>query len=206
VFAALDAPLAKDKILSDALRANVAANWPHVLAALDRQGILSRQCAIAAAATIGVETPRFAPIRERGGPAYFVRLYWTDSNEARELGNLSAEDAVAFCGRGFVQITGRANYKHFGEELKLDLVNNPNVALEPEPAAHCLALFFRERGIHLFAAAGNWERVRRRVNGGLNGWADFTRYVQALLSAVSGVSSRPERSAAEGSASPEPAQ
>jgi putative chitinase len=165
---------------------NVAIHWPLICAALDDHAILSPACEIAAAATMAVETPSFAPIKERGGPAYFVRLYWTNQAQAKELGNLSPADAINFCGRGDVQITGRANYMHYGKALSLDLVNHPELALDPAPAARILALFFRERGIPLAAASNNWERVRRRVNGGLNGWADFSKYVAALSALLAG--------------------
>lgn len=160
--------------------ANIEANWPLISSALHEQGISSRSCEIAAAATTAVETGTFSPCRERGGPAYLIGLYWTNQAKAYELGNLSADDAVRYRGRGDVQITGRANYERYGVKLGLDLVNQPDLALEPAPAARILALYFAERKVHVAAEQGNWERVRRRVNGGLNGWADFKKYVDAL--------------------------
>ncbi len=159
---------------------NVTSNWPLVESALDRRGIYTRACAIAAAATIAVETGSFIPVRERGGPAYFTKLYWDDQAKAKELGNTSSEDAVRYRGRGFVQITGRWNYDHFGKEIHVDLITDPDAALDPDVSADILAVFFRERKVDQAALAGDWEHVRRRVNGGLTGWADFKRYVEAL--------------------------
>jgi hypothetical protein len=159
---------------------NVASNWPLIVEALEALAISSRACEVAAAATVAVETGTFAPIKERGGPAYFEKLYWLNQEKAKELGNLSADDAANFRGRGFVQITGRSNYQHFGEVVGADLVASPELALDPAISARVLAAFFRERRVYGAAEAGNWERVRRRVNGGLNGWADFSTYVKGL--------------------------
>ncbi len=56
----------------------VEAHWPLVEAALDAAGIYSPLCAVAAIATISVETGRFSPIKERGGPSYLTNLYKTE--------------------------------------------------------------------------------------------------------------------------------
>jgi hypothetical protein len=157
-------------------RANIETNWPLLSAALRNYCDDSRPTVIAAIATVGVETGSFAPIKERGGPAYFTKLY----EGRKDLGNCEPGDGAKYCGRGFVQITGRWDYKHFGAELGVDLEADPQRALDPAIGAGILALFFRERRIPAAAAAGNWEKVRRLVNGGLNGWADFKQYVDAL--------------------------
>lgn len=161
---------------------NIDANWPLIWASLDHQEIDSAACEIAAIATVAVETGNFAPIRERGGPGYFKKLYWDNQHLAAELGNKSADDAVRFPGRGFVQISGRGNYEYYGKVIHRDLVANPDDALLPVVAADILAVYFRDRRVHVAAQQGRWERVRRLVNGGLNGWADFISYVTRLQS------------------------
>ena len=57
---------------------------------------------------------------------------------ASDLGNTQAGDGVRYKGRGFVQLTGRSNYKRMGEKLGLDLLNNPALAEIPENAAKIL--------------------------------------------------------------------
>ena len=160
---------------------NVRANWPLVEGALDRHGVYSSPyVGVAAIATIRTETGRFSPIRERGGPSYLAAHY----ENRKDLGNVNPGDGVRFCGRGFIQITGRVNYARFGEEIGQDLVSNPDLALEPSTAAEIFALFFLERGIARVADQQNWEMVRRRVNGGLNGYSDFMDAVTKLVSAL----------------------
>jgi hypothetical protein len=159
---------------------NVRANWPLVEAALAKHEILTAPCAIAAIATIGVETGCFAPVKERGGPAYFTKLY----EDRADLGNMEPGDGAKFRGRGFVQITGRQNYTKYGHAIGVDLVANPDLALVPKIAAEILVIYFRDHAIEKAAGTGAWELVRRRVNGGLNGWADFKRYVDELQAAA----------------------
>lgn len=157
---------------------HVAANWPLVITALDRQGIAQPLVQVAAAATIAVETARtFRPIEERGGPAYFTRLY----EHRVDIGNVVAGDGARYHGRGYIQLTGRANYRAFGLRIGADLEGHPELACAPGAAAEVLAVFFRDRHVAESAMARDWERVRRRVNGGTNGLQEFLDCVQALL-------------------------
>jgi predicted chitinase len=105
------------------------------------------------------------------------------------------QTGARFRGRGFVQITGRSNYTRCGHEVSVDLAGNPDLALDPKIAAEILALYFRDHSIHNAAAAGNWELVRRRVNGGLNGWADFKKFVDGLQAAAKALSAAPAQGA-----------
>lgn len=78
------------------------------------------------------------PIKEMGGDAYFTRMYDIKGNrpdKARELGNLTPGDGARYCGRGFVQLTGKKNYAAAGLKLGLDLVNHPELALKLDVAA-----------------------------------------------------------------------
>ena len=155
--------------------------WPLVVAALDAQGIRSDLVEVAVAATIQVETAgRFAPIHEFGGKdpaAYFTRLY----EHRLDLGNVLPGDGALFHGRGFVQITGRANYRAAGAWLRLPLEVNPDLALDPQVSARILAHFFKVNHIDVAANAQDWRKTRRLVNGGYNGWDLYNAGVCKLL-------------------------
>src|SRR3954468_13046143 len=57
---------------------------------------------------------------------------------AQRLGNVKSGDGALFHGRGYVQLTGRSNYTDWATRLKIDLINNPNLALDPTSAAEIL--------------------------------------------------------------------
>ncbi len=150
---------------------------PEVLDALKEQGMLDRLTLVAAIATIGVETGGFQPINEFGSTKYF-----TDNYEGRkDLGNVNPGDGALYHGRGFIQITGRANYREYGNALGVNLEDNPELALDPTISARILALYFFKRGVDIAAHAQDWEKVRRLVNGGLNGYDVFKSFVDAAM-------------------------
>lgn len=74
------------------------------------------------------------PIRERGGAAYFFKMYDMHGSRpkvAATLGNTQPGDGAKFYGRGLVQLTGRTNYARASQKLGADLIANPDLALKP---------------------------------------------------------------------------
>lgn len=72
------------------------------------------------------------PVKELGGIGYLTRMY--DIRGARQAmaranGNTTPGDGVKFCGRGKAQITWKNNYLKVGKKIGVDLVNNPDLAL-----------------------------------------------------------------------------
>jgi|SRR5919198_3173625 predicted chitinase len=159
--------------------ANVRRYWPPLRTALAEQGLSDAPSMIAALATVATEVPDFAPVNEYGGPSY-----WRRYERRADLGNTNPGDGVRYHGRGFIQLTGRANYRGYGKKLGVPLEQNPNLALDPSVAARILAAYMKDHGIGGLAARGDWKGVRRAVNGGLNGWDRFNACVQKLQQAA----------------------
>lgn len=173
--------------------ANVARFWPAIQAACLGSGLTDRASIISVLATVATEVGSFEPIHEFGTPARFTKLY-----EGRDdLGNTEPGDGIRYHGRGFIQLTGRANYRSYGEKLAVALEDEPDLALEADVAAGVLARYFKDRRIAADARKGDWEQVRRKVNGGLNGFDRFsslvTRLEQATEARGRGVASGSDR-------------
>lgn len=160
--------------------ANVEKYWPMIAEALEQERIRSCETEIAVVATIATEVPNFQPINEYGDEKYFTKMYEGRS----DLGNTNPGDGARYHGRGFIQLTGRYNYRTYGELIGLPLEENPDLALEPEASAKILVKYFKTRGIQDQARSADWELVRKTVNGGLNGWKRFISVIEQLKSLV----------------------
>jgi predicted chitinase len=157
-------------------RPNVARFWPAIQAACLGSGLTDRASIISVLATVATEVGSFEPIHEFGTPARFTKLY-----EGRDdLGNTKPGDGIRYHGRGFIQLTGRANYQSYGKKLAVPLEDDPDLALDADVAARVLTRYFEDRKIAGDARKGDWQQVRRKVNGGLNGFDRFSSLVTRL--------------------------
>ncbi len=185
VSAPLIAPL-----FPGAQAADLQRNLPLVLNALLEAGLGDPQMIAMALATIRVETQSFLPVSEQvsafntsaGGKPF--DLY----NSRPGLGNTGTPDGERFRGRGFVQLTGRANYTSCGKAIGLTtkLVDDPLLAHDAGIAAKLLAHYLKDRQAKLRSAldSGDGEKARRLVNGGDNGRQQFEQGYQAFLLAL----------------------
>ena len=78
------------------------------------------------------------PIKECGGWKYLSK--YDTGRLAKALGNTPQADGdgIKYAGKGFAMITGYSNYKFAGEQLGIDLINNPDLALQSKYAAEIL--------------------------------------------------------------------
>lgn len=80
-------------------------------------------------------------------------------------GGVASGDGFRYRGRGFLQITGRANYRSLGELLNQPLEAQPELLGEPVPAARAAAGFWNARHINAAADADDIATVTFLVNG-----------------------------------------
>jgi predicted chitinase len=119
---------------------------------------------------------------ETGGFRWFHELGADESfrkYEGREdLGNTEPGDGARYKGRGFIQVTGRANYTKAGEALGLDLVHEPQLAETPSVGARVAAYFWQSHGFNALADKGDFITITRRINGGLTGLEERQAYYE----------------------------
>lgn len=118
---------------------------------------------------------KMQPINEYGGNAYFHRMYDINGSrpaKARELGNLSPGDGVKYHGRGVVQLTGKKNYADMSQRLGVDLVGNPELALDLGISVRIIFVGMtlgtytgRKLGDYFNPAKYEWVQARRIING-----------------------------------------
>ncbi len=86
---------------------------------------------------------------------FFNYVYGPQFAAGRSLGNTQPGDGYRYRGRGFIQITGRGNYTHYGAAIgRPDLVDNPDLANDPEVAALLTAAYIKDR-----YKGGGWEAL-----------------------------------------------
>ena len=121
---------------------------------------------------IAHESGGFKYLAELGGKSYF------DKYEGRkDLGNTQKGDGYKFKGRGYIQVTGRANYSEISKDLKIDFINNPEL-LEQEVNAMVSALWFwNKRKLNQFADLDDIKTITKKINGGYNGLKERQEYL-----------------------------
>lgn len=88
------------------------------------------------------------------------------------MGNLGPGDGWRFRGRGWPQLTGRANYARAGLALGLDLVAAPELVETAKVSARVCAWYWTVHGLNVPADRDDIEDITRAINGGLTGLAE----------------------------------
>ena len=162
---------------------NIRTHLPFVCDALVEHELVDKPMVLMALATIRAETESFEPISEGqsrfntspGGHPF--DLY----DHRRDLGNIGPRDGARFKGRGFIRLTGRANYQRYSAALGLgrQLVDRPDLANDPAIAAQLLSIFLndKERAIKEALLEKHLKLARKLVNGGSHG---LERFIEAF--------------------------
>jgi hypothetical protein len=105
-------------------------------------------------------------------------------------------------GRGYVQLTHKANYERASKELGIDMVKDPSKAMIPEVAAlilvrGCLEGWFTSRklGAYITKSDADYINARRVVNG-LDRAEDIAKYSTSFYRALAEAKEAPKPSAA----------
>lgn len=145
-----------------------------------RQGLrLNTQIAYILATTQWETAQTFRPVRES---------YWWDNQHGFEKAEKMRQSHAnigryfPYYGRGYVQITWRTNYEKYSKILDIDLVNNPDLAMQPETALFILVHGFktgtftgRKLADYIDRDKTNFLKARRCING-----SDKAKEIEAI--------------------------
>lgn len=88
-------------------------------------------------------------------------------------------DGYRFRGRGYIQLTGKDNYKAFDAVVEENILENPDLVATKYPLLSA-AWFFHKNGLHKIADKGATDavvtEVTKRVNGGTIGLVDRLKH------------------------------
>lgn len=151
--------------------------------AMDRFQINTRLRMAAFIAQVGHESGQFNWVKELGGDQYLSK--YDTGPLAKRLGNTPEADGDGqkYRGRGLIQVTGRDNYFACSKALFGDdrLLRTPELLEQAEWACKSAAWFWNSRNLNALADDGDFERITRRINGGLNGYAERLTFYKAAL-------------------------
>lgn len=97
-------------------------------------------------------------------------------------GDEASGDGYRFCGRGLIQITGRANYTKFAQALEMTIEDT--VAYMETPAGACASAgwFWDTNSLNTYCDNGDFIGLTKRINGGTNGIEDRQQKYEAAFS------------------------
>ena len=109
------------------------------------------------------------------------------------LGN-GPSDGYKYRGRGLNQLTGRANYKKYGEALGYDLIGNPDLLNDMKVASDVAILFF-QNGIKALNNLGTLQKYYNSTD--INGFKTAKDSLGAIYHVNAGVGSSQAKLAAD---------
>jgi putative chitinase len=123
------------------------------------------------------ESWNFSRLQEKPQPKvkdYFAKKYDPKyaPKTAKILGNNRHGDGAKYHGRGYIQLTGKDNYRIAGNALNIDLVNHPELAADPAIAAKIAVWFWNTRVKPNVSNFDDTTAVTRKINNAGRGLED----------------------------------
>jgi predicted chitinase len=163
-------------IMSNLAAQKLQLYLPHLNTAMQVYGVNTMLRTAGFVAQLAHESAEFRFMEEIWGPIPAQIRYEPPSELARRLGNTQTGDGKRFKGRGPIQITGRFNYKKYGDLLGVDLTAQPGLAAQPAVAFSTAGLFWKTNGLNELADGEQFVTITKRINGGTNGLPDREKY------------------------------
>lgn len=101
-------------------------------------------------------------------------------------GDEASGDGYRFCGRGLIQLTGRANYTKFAEDLGISIEETVAYLETPEGAVSSAGWFWDNNNLNTYCDKDDFVTLTKRINGGTIGLADRQHHYELALKLLQG--------------------
>lgn len=120
--------------------------------------------------------------RWKGTRETFFDYVYAPENNGGALGNTLAGDGGKYYGRGFIQITGRANYTRYSKLSGTDILNQPDLLnTDLIASAKTAVAYFTDRVKVDSADPAYFQSALKAVGGAQSGWPKKEAYYQYFL-------------------------
>lgn len=99
-------------------------------------------------------------------------------------GDEASGDGYKFCGRGLIQLTGRANYTKFSQDLGISLDETVAYLETPEGAVSSAGWFWDQNNLNAYCDKDDFIGLTKRINGGTIGLEDRKHHYEIALKAL----------------------
>ncbi len=116
-----------------------------------------------------------------------IRLAYFLAQCAHESGGFQFTkefDGLRYCGRGIIQVTGKANYIDCGEWIGLPIVEQPELLEEAGPAVRSACWYWMTRNLNATADLQNFVQCTKKINGGVNGLKSRLQWLRKIQRAL----------------------
>jgi putative chitinase len=96
-------------------------------------------------------------------------VYGAKTTVGRSMGNLEPGDGWKYRGRGYIQLTGKANYSSNGKANGFDLINNPDILVNDRISSAIVSVNFVKRGLAKVITFDSQESANRAVTQVIGG-------------------------------------
>ncbi|MEY2687604.1 MAG: hypothetical protein RL375_1802 [Pseudomonadota bacterium] len=153
----------------------MATCWPRRFAVMGPEGKPDKDAK-------GVNQPNKFALELQRQPELIANVVY-----AARMGNgpIESGEGWKYRGRGLKQLTGKDNYTRCAATLKLALVDNPDLLLDPMPAARSAGWFWSANNCAEYIDRDDFVGLTKRINGGTIGLEDRERRYKAVLASMS---------------------
>jgi len=96
-------------------------------------------------------------------------VYGKNTDIGKKMGNTEEGDGYKYRGRGYIQITGKNNYKSYSSVAGVDLLKNPDALLQPDIAAKVAAEYIKRTGGKKGLEFANQQEANRAITQAIGG-------------------------------------